>query len=380
MNLDGVNETGTTAPITYIPSPIVTALASATGPTAGGTTVSITGANLNGAYAVYFGTTAAGILTDNASQITAISPTGIVGAVDVTVLTSAGISAPSLADHFTYFQGAPGVTGISPNAGPTGGGTTLTISGTNLGNAKAVDFGATAVTNFVSNSATRIVAVSPPGTAGAVDVRVVAGGSTSAIVAGDTFTYQAPAITGVSPNGGPTGGGTTLTITGTNLGNAKAVDFGTTAVTSFVSSSATRIVVVSPTGTAGTVDVCVVAGGSNSAIVAADKFTYQAPTITGVSPNAGPTGGGTTVTITGTNLGNAKAVDFGTTAVTSFISSSATRIVLVSPKGAAVTVDVRVVAGGSTSAIVAADKFAYKLPLIAKGIDATQDKFLKLTN
>ena len=37
----------------------------------------------------------------------------------------------------------------------------------------------------------------------------------------------------------------------------------------------------------------------------ADQFTYDvAPTVTGISPTAGPTGGGTTVTITGTNFVN----------------------------------------------------------------------------
>ena len=39
------------------------------------------------------------------------------------------------------------------------------------------------------------------------------------------------------------------------------------------------------------------------------------------------------MTITGTNLANATAVDFGTTVVTSFTSDSATQIVLVSPAG-----------------------------------------------
>ena len=55
--------------------------------------------------------------------------------------------------------------------------------------------------------------------------------------------------------------------------------------------------------------------GGTSAAVAADKFTYQAapaaPTVTSISPAAGPTAGGTSVTITGTGFTGAMTVRFG---------------------------------------------------------------------
>ena len=51
------------------------------------------------------------------------------GTVDVTVTTPSGTSATSSADQFTYLA-APTVTGISPTAGPLGGGTVVTITGT----------------------------------------------------------------------------------------------------------------------------------------------------------------------------------------------------------------------------------------------------------
>ena len=54
--------------------------------------------------------------------------------------------------------------------------------------------------------------------------------------------------------------------------------------------------------------------GGTSATSSADQFTYvAAPTVTGISPTAGPTAGGTAVTITGTGFTGATAVDFGTT-------------------------------------------------------------------
>ena len=80
--------------------PTVTALSPATGPLAGGTSVTVTGADLTGATAVSFGSTAAtGFTVNSATQITATSPAGT-GAVNVTVTTPGGTSAAGLT--FTY--------------------------------------------------------------------------------------------------------------------------------------------------------------------------------------------------------------------------------------------------------------------------------------
>ncbi len=42
-----------------------------------------------------------------------------------------------------------------------------------------------------------------------------------------------------------------------------------------------------------------------------DTVVAPSPTVTSISPTTGPAGGGTSVTITGTNLSGATAVDFG---------------------------------------------------------------------
>ena len=73
----------------------------------------------------------------------------------------------------------------------------------------------------------------------------------------DAFTYNAPpTVTGVSPNNGPAAGGTSVTVSGTNLTGATAVHFGTNAGTSISGVTATSLTVTSPAGT-GTVDVTV---------------------------------------------------------------------------------------------------------------------------
>ncbi|MGP0070165.1 MAG: beta strand repeat-containing protein [Isosphaeraceae bacterium] len=94
-------------------------------------------------------------------------------------------------------------------------------------------------------------------------------------------------------------------------------------------------------------------------------YIAAVPTVSGLSPTEGPATGGTAVTITGTNLENATAVDFGTTEVTSFTSDTADQIVLLSPAGEAGTVDVKVITVGGTSATSDADQFTYLPPVVA---------------
>ena len=85
-----------------------------TGPSAGGTPVTITGMGLTGATAVMFGTTAASNVVINSNmQITATSPRGASGRVDVTVVTPSGSSAISSADQFIY-QGVSTAPGVTP--------------------------------------------------------------------------------------------------------------------------------------------------------------------------------------------------------------------------------------------------------------------------
>ena len=145
----------------------------------------------------------------------------------MTVIAPSGTSPVVVADKFTYGT-APAVMGVAPTTGATAGGTSVTISGANLVGATAVTFGGTAATNVVVNGAgTQITATSPAHAAGQVDIIVSTPNGTSPVVAGDQFTYTVPAptITGIAPTAGPTAGGTSVTITGTNFAGATAVDY-----------------------------------------------------------------------------------------------------------------------------------------------------------
>ncbi|MFL6213183.1 MAG: IPT/TIG domain-containing protein [Blastocatellia bacterium] len=86
---------------------------------------------------------------------------------------------------------APGVSGVSPNSGPTAGGSSVTITGANFVSGATVSFGGTAATNVVISNATTITAATPAHAAGAVDVTVTNPDGQSGTLTGG-FTYTAP--------------------------------------------------------------------------------------------------------------------------------------------------------------------------------------------
>jgi IPT/TIG domain len=86
----------------------VSSLSPTSGPNAGGTSVTINGTNFTSPATVKFGTNAAtNVDVVSATEITAVSPAGSSGTVDVTVTTSAGTSQTSANDQFTYDVSGP---------------------------------------------------------------------------------------------------------------------------------------------------------------------------------------------------------------------------------------------------------------------------------
>jgi hypothetical protein len=89
------------------PPPTITSLGTTSGPTGGGTSVVITGTDLEGASAVSFaGTAAAGFTVDSESRVTAVTPAdATAGAVPVSVTTPAGTATST--QSFTYVAPSP---------------------------------------------------------------------------------------------------------------------------------------------------------------------------------------------------------------------------------------------------------------------------------
>ncbi|MFI7503531.1 IPT/TIG domain-containing protein [Streptomyces sp. NPDC049687] len=169
---------------------------------------------------------------------------------------------------------------------------------------------------------------------------------------------MAPTVSTVSPSQGPTTGGTTVTITGAGLTGATAVRFGSTAASSYTVNSSTQITAVTPAHSAGSAPVTVVSPTGTSNSVPFTYVTVALPTVTAVTPSAGPMSGGTTVSVTGTGLTGATAVRFGGTPAT-FTVNSATLITAVTPAGGAGAAEVVVTTPSGQSAVSPGSYFFY---------------------
>ena len=125
----GTSATGSADQYTYVSAPTVTGISPASGPASGGTSVEITGAELSGASAVKFGTTAATAFTvQSSTRIVVVAPAGS-GTVDVTVTTPGGTSAKSAANRYTYVP--PPVVAKRTTAAPVSGAVLVKPPGAN---------------------------------------------------------------------------------------------------------------------------------------------------------------------------------------------------------------------------------------------------------
>jgi hypothetical protein len=354
------------------------------GPVVGGTKVTITGTGFvpaDSTTSVSFGgAPATSVMVVNSTSITAVSPPSPIaspggGIVQVTVTDLGGTSGNQ---PFTYVPpptinpiSTNGTTGISPDQGPTAGGTNVTIQGTGFLSPATVTFAGNQASNVVVVNSTDITATSPAGIAGAAPVIVNdSGGASNAV----NFTYLAPpnvGADGLNPAYGPDSGGTTVTITGTGLTGITSVVFGATTCTTgspvtggvagstpvdsttSPDTSATTITPKYPTD--GPVPVCITAPGGSA--YALEEFTFESnpPVVTSLSPTSGTTAGGTLVTITGTGFGPGdpnNAVAFGGVAGTSVTAVSTTEITVLTPAHAPGPVAVTVTdsAGGPVTA------------------------------
>jgi hypothetical protein len=168
-----------------------TSLTPTTGPEAGGTEVTINGSGFTGATGVTFGGVAATSFTvvdDN--TITAVTPAGASGTVDVVVLDPAGNSAPVDFEYYVLSR----IANVTPDSGTTAGGTTVRITGECFTGAAGVLFGSTPARSFTVNAAgTVITAVTPAGT-GTVDLTVLGAGECGSASLDNAFEYVAPAL------------------------------------------------------------------------------------------------------------------------------------------------------------------------------------------
>jgi hypothetical protein len=222
------------------------------------------------------------------------------------------------------------ITSITAQARP---GDNITINGTYLNWIDRITFFRDKKpASFVSQSQTQII-VKVPDDAQTGTLVLHYGGTDSAdIETKDTLKVTLPIATSFAPN--PVKHGTNVTITGTDLDLVKKVYFNSVsaAVTNFVSQSATSLVVTVPASTTkGKVKLEAASGVQTTSVVDLD---VALPSITSMSPN--PVAPDANVTITGTNLDLVSSANFigVPDAVTTFVSQSATQLVIKVPTAA----------------------------------------------
>ncbi len=371
------------AAVSSSPAPRVTSVLPGRGTEAGGTSVTISGANLSGATAVKFGAVAAKSFTvESTNIIKATAPAGH-GTLDVRVTTPEGTSAVTEADRYAYrtpeqieeeeaaaeaLTGVPTVTGVMPDAVLTSGGT-VTLSGQNYVGVKSVTFGEEPAVKYEVNSPTKITAVVPDvKIRKECQVKVVTETGTSKTRPDNALECvppgSAPTVTKVSPNKGPDGGGQQITVTGTGfLGVTGVLVGGQRATQVKAAPSETSLTAVIPSHAEGSADVTVATPSGTSAINSKDRFKYgkpATPTVTSLAPAAGLLAGGTEITIGGTNFVSGMTFLFGKISVPS--SACITTSCRVSSPAAtkAGTVDVLAVVGKSKSKKASADHYTYE--------------------
>lgn len=151
----------------------------------------------------------------------------------------------------------PAVSAVSPSAGSTAGGTSITITGANFLSGATVSVGGVPATNVNWVNSTTMTATTPSGTAGAKDVEVT-NPDTSSGTGAALFTYAVPpTVTAISPTTGPVTGGTTVTITGSGFVNGATVTLGGVPAANVVFGSSTSLTASTPARGPGTVNVVV---------------------------------------------------------------------------------------------------------------------------
>ena len=321
--------------------PDITSITGATsGPFGGGTQFTVNGTEFHSDSIVKIdGVTAASATINSPTSITVTTPAAKTpGTKVVSVENVCGFAGMTAA--FTYLSDII-LTSVSPTYAYIDGGTSVRLNGypggggTNLLGITSVIFGGVSATGLTANSSTSITVTAPAHSAGIVDVTVVSPAGTSTLTGGFEYLFKPATITTISPNSGPTPGGTTITITGTSLASTLGVSVDNNPATGIVKINDTQITAITPAGIVGAKSVVVTTSAGSVTKTGGFTYTSVVPTISGsISPNSGPTTGGTTITITGTNfVDGLTTVTVDENLATGVVFVSATSITAVTPAG-----------------------------------------------
>ena len=333
-------------------APLIAGISPSSGPSQGGTSVTITGSGFGTNAVVLLGENPMTLSNNNDSRIIATTPAGEGSGKSVVVIAN-GLS--SNAANFNYL--APSITTVSPAVAATSGTTTVTLTGSSFGLNSTLTVNGSPVSTL-TRSHTQITFTMPAGQGSGLPIIVTAAGQSSPSA---PISYSAPVLTSVSATSRPTAGGTILTLSGSNFGLTPTVTVGGSPA-SLVQGGATHesIVCILPAGQGIGRGVQVTVASLFSNILDLD---YDPPQITSVTPDTGPTAGNIPITIRGQNFGLTPAVSVGgVSAPLASSGNSHTQLVVTAPSGQGANKDVVVSVGTRQSNAVG---FSYAAPQIS---------------
>jgi len=245
------------------------------GPTSGGNTVQIAAFGLSSpeTSTVLFGAKVAEVVAVNPYLLVmdVVAPASVEGPVDVKVINENGNSV--LEGGYTYLPIA-NVLDVSPGAGPAAGGTQVMISGEGFLEGAEAYFGALPAQNLEFLGSTQMSAITPVGSPGPVDVRVLQAGTESTLE--DGFIYEGDLeLFVVDPNFGSIAGGTYIKLVGSGFVGDADVYVGGVPCSHVTVEAYNVITAKTPPGAPGTVDVEVVVDGDTAFLPM--SYTYFDP-------------------------------------------------------------------------------------------------------
>jgi hypothetical protein len=278
--------------------PTVTSVTPASGPTEGGTAVTIEGSGFVTGAIVTIGGEASEVNVVSEQEITATTTAHAGGSDEVKVSDINGRSTGG--PSFTYVPPPPAVTSVTPATGTTEGGTAVTIKGSGFVAPALVTIGGEASQVHVI-SEQEITATTSEQAAGSDEVIVTNINGKS--VGGPTYTYviPPPKVTSITPKSGTTEGGAAVTIRGSGFVAPIEVTIGgEVGEVNLISEH--ELTTTTTKHAAGPAEVVVkdIRGKSS----AGPTYTYviPPPQVTSITPLSGSTEGGSPVTIKGSGF------------------------------------------------------------------------------
>lgn len=292
------------------------------GPSSGGTLVTLFGTGLEPDTVVRVGGTVAETVTaGNGETLTLRTPPGSHGPTDFELQHSFGsITVPRVFLTMDESLVPPGVwIGNGwPTMGPTQGGTPVALTVFGL---EALDESQGIEVRFDSVPAqvvsidpglARVVVIAPAGSPGSADVMLVASGGGS--VRDDIYVYEDTlAITTISPSLGLTAGGESVAIVGSGFTDHTVIHIGGREATVIERMDESTLLIETPVGVPGLVDVEATDGDRHVLIHAGFHVSSGgAATLLGVAPADGARAGGRLMRLYGSGLlGFADEIRFG---------------------------------------------------------------------